>query len=243
MTDSAAPGESSVDQLRRRARRRLVGSAVLALIAAISLPMIFEKEPPPLPDEVDIRIPPIDKTPFDPKPIGVLKESSKEMAKEVAKSAPQVLANAAPIVSSPAPAVVVAPMAEKKSEPKLETKTETKPAVKAEAKIEPKIEAKSEPKKETAKAEVIADDGPKNAPVAGDFAVQLIAVRDADSAREVLEKARKLGYNTAYRETIDVSNGKVTRVRTGPYKEKAFAEKIRNKLATEGFEPVVIAIK
>jgi DedD protein len=34
--------------LRRRARRRLVGSLALALLAVVVLPMIFEPEPKPL---------------------------------------------------------------------------------------------------------------------------------------------------------------------------------------------------
>jgi cell division septation protein DedD len=73
--------------------------------------------------------------------------------------------------------------------------------------------------------------------------VQLIAVRDTNSAMKALARARELGYKTAYREKLDVNNGTVTRVRVGPYKDKAFAEKIRNKLATQEFEAVVVPIK
>jgi DedD protein len=51
--------------LRRRARRRLVGSLALALLAVVVLPMIFEPEPKPLGDDVEIVIPGQD-TPFKP---------------------------------------------------------------------------------------------------------------------------------------------------------------------------------
>src|SRR5215471_17600974 len=53
-----------VDEMRRKARRRLVGAIVLALAAAIILPMLLEKEPRPLGDDVSVQIPPIDQGKF-----------------------------------------------------------------------------------------------------------------------------------------------------------------------------------
>src|SRR5215471_2841084 len=52
--------EPAVDVLKRRARRRLVGAIVLALAAAVTLPMLLESEPKPFGDDVSIKIPPID---------------------------------------------------------------------------------------------------------------------------------------------------------------------------------------
>jgi DedD protein len=49
-----------VDEMKRKARRRLVGAIVLALAAAIILPMLLEKEPRSLGDEVTVQIPPVD---------------------------------------------------------------------------------------------------------------------------------------------------------------------------------------
>lgn len=244
--------------LRRRARRRLVGAALLALVAAIALPLMFEKEPPPLADEVDIRIPNVDKTPFEPKPISGLPSAAKE--------APKTVDGPKPISVLPAP--VVAAAAEKapasaetapKNTEKKEEKAQIAPQVlvdaapkTAEKKVEPPkptpapVEAKvaeKAPEKLPDATKPADPEGPKTDPVTGDYVVQLIAVRDSNSAMKALARARELGYKTAYREAIDVSNGKVTRVRVGPYKEKAFAEKIRNKLATQEFEAVVVQIK
>jgi DedD protein len=53
-----------VDDMRRKARRRLVGAIVLALAAAIVLPMLLEKEPRPLGDDVSVQIPPVDQGKF-----------------------------------------------------------------------------------------------------------------------------------------------------------------------------------
>src|SRR6266567_2474392 len=52
--------DPAVDELRRRARRRLVGAIVLALAAAVALPLLLENEPKPLGDDVSIQIPPVD---------------------------------------------------------------------------------------------------------------------------------------------------------------------------------------
>jgi len=57
MADSA---DIDVDDLRRRARRRLVGAIVLALGAAVIVPMLLESEPKPLGDSVAVKIPPVD---------------------------------------------------------------------------------------------------------------------------------------------------------------------------------------
>lgn len=53
-----------VDDMKRKARRRLVGAIVLALAAAIILPMLLEKEPRPLGDDVSVKIPPVDESKF-----------------------------------------------------------------------------------------------------------------------------------------------------------------------------------
>src|SRR6185369_11980964 len=56
----ADPADANVDDLRRRARRRLVGAIVLALAAAVFVPMLLESDPKPLGEDVSVRIPPVD---------------------------------------------------------------------------------------------------------------------------------------------------------------------------------------
>ena len=56
----ADPADVNVDELRRRARRRLVGAIVLALAAAVFVPMLLESDPKPLGEDVSVRIPPVD---------------------------------------------------------------------------------------------------------------------------------------------------------------------------------------
>ena len=60
----AQPADINVDELRRRARRRLVGAVVLALGVAVVVPMLLETEQKPLGEDVSVRIPPIDSGKF-----------------------------------------------------------------------------------------------------------------------------------------------------------------------------------
>jgi hypothetical protein len=48
--------DPAVEELKRRARRRLVGAIVLALAAAVILPLLLESDPKPLGDDVSIQI-------------------------------------------------------------------------------------------------------------------------------------------------------------------------------------------
>ena len=52
--NSAAP---SVDDLRRQARHRLIGAAVLVLVAVVGFPMVFDTSPRPIAADVPIVIP------------------------------------------------------------------------------------------------------------------------------------------------------------------------------------------
>jgi DedD protein len=58
------PIEPQLDELRRRARRRLIGAIVLALAAAVLVPMLLESDPRPLGEDVSVRIPPVDDSKF-----------------------------------------------------------------------------------------------------------------------------------------------------------------------------------
>src|SRR3954469_16217247 len=54
-------------QLKKRARRRLVGAIVLVTAVAVILPMVLDSEPKPVSHNVDIQIPSPDSGEFKPK--------------------------------------------------------------------------------------------------------------------------------------------------------------------------------
>lgn len=239
---AAAASEKAPDtaeQLRRRANRRLLGASVLLLIAIIAVPMFLEREPPPLPDNVDVRIPPVEGTKFEPKfPAGSDGKKTVEKAAEIpaiteptGAQAAVAAVPAAPVTAAPAPSpAAVAPTPEKTAPVAV-----AKVAEKAAPKETPKAAAKA-PEKAAAKPAAEAERKP------GQLVVQVIAVRDAAVAKQLFDKAKALKF-PVYTEKIDVSNGVVTRVRVGPYASKQQAEAARGKLAQAGFEAKVITLQ
>lgn len=127
--DSETSGDMPPDdatQLKKRARRRLIGAVALALLAAIVLPMVMDHQPAPSLKDIQVRIPSPDE--------GVTQRVTGKLVAPPAKAEKAV---AAPVELAP-PA-------------KPAEKTEIKPIAKAEpkppeVKAEPKPEVKVEPK-------------------------------------------------------------------------------------------------
>src|SRR5690242_2245076 len=97
MSKTAEPADINVDELRRRARRRLVGAIVLALGAAVVVPMLLESDPKPLGDDVAVKIPPLD----DGKFVNRLNEPQSK-AEPIATPGKEAPKESAPPVESPA---------------------------------------------------------------------------------------------------------------------------------------------
>ena len=85
----------SADVVRTQARRRLIGAAVLVMVAVLVLPWVFDSKPRPLPVDIPIDVPKRDLSVALPEPPPRRNEE-----------------RAAPPVTPPAPAVASAPVAE-----------------------------------------------------------------------------------------------------------------------------------
>lgn len=228
----ASTAPDNAEQLRRRANRRLLGASILLLIAIIAVPMFLEREPPPLPDNVDVRIPPVEGTKFDPKfpPAADAKKAAAEKPAEIAAITEPTGAQATvgAIAPTPAPA----------------TPKPTAPVVAAKpAAVAPVAPPKAAEKAPAKPAEPAA---PKDSTPAdrkpGQLVVQVIAVRDAAVAKQTYDKAKSLKF-PVYTEKIDVANGIVIRVRVGPFNTKQQAESARAKLAQAGLEAKVLTLQ
>ena len=230
-TSERAP--DNAEQLRRRANRRLLGASVLLLIAIITVPMFLEREPPALPDNVDVRIPPVEGTKFEPKfPDGkktaekpaeipaITEPTGSQAGVSTVQSGPAA-ARVSPVAAAPKAAVVAPPalVAPKVEAPKPQPKADEKAAEKAPTNPASEAERKT-----------------------GQLVIQVIAVRDAAVAKSMYDRAKSLKF-PAYTEKIDVANGAVTRVRVGPYPTKQQAESARAKLAQAGFEAKVLTLQ
>jgi DedD protein len=96
-----------VNSLKRRGRRRLVGSIALVLVAVIVLPWIFDPQPRQT-APVSVRIPNEDESPFKPKAVPKPAPPRQELPKPDAKP------EAAPVAPAPQPEAKPAPAPEKK---------------------------------------------------------------------------------------------------------------------------------
>jgi DedD protein len=263
---SEAP-DPAVDELRRKARRRLVGAVVLALAAAVALPLLLENEPKPLGDDVSIQIPPVDSGKF----VNPLSPAAPD-AKAKEDKLPPPAANV-PTPAAPAPADAGAKSDAAKTEPAKSESGKSEPgkgesdkseSVNAEpVKREPSTggarenAAPATPPKtsegETAAPQVAAVAPSENraegkAPFSeaksgaarpqGGFVVQVAAFSDRYGARSLVAKLKKGGF-PGYTETVETDKGTMHRVRVGPYPSREVADQARAKLKAAGYSGVV----
>jgi DedD protein len=197
-------------QLKKRARRRLIGAAALALLAAIVLPMVMDHQPAPPIRDIQVRIPSPDEGAKQRPQAGSVAVRKEEKPAEPA----------APDVAAAAPA-----KAERKTEPKVEPKVELRPAVEKPA-------AEKNAAQETVRAQE-AIEGKGTAAEA--WEVQLGAYQEAGRVKLLVGKLKDLGVPT-YTEKVDTPNGPRTRVRAGPFPSQEAAEKARARIKIVGVD-------
>jgi DedD protein len=193
-------------QLKRRARRRLIGAIVLVTAIVVVLPMVLDSEPKPVGREISVRIPSPDAGPFAGQIAPPPAPKDSKMAAKGSAAAPgaEGKASAAPQQEAP-----------KQSAPAVEDKP-AKAAPRKEA-----VKPKPKPKPKPAKAGE------------GQFVVQVIALADADKARQMQERIAAAGIKS-YTEIVKTAKGDVTRVRAGPFATRDAAEQAREQLKTLG---------
>lgn len=224
-------------QLKKRARRRLVGAIVLVTAVAVVLPMILDSEPKPTTQEINIQIPSPDAGVLSSKALP-LQPAAKSPAKAEAKT--EVKAEAKTEAPSPAKPDV-------RPESRPEVKPETKPEPVAGKSQSPAVEKKPEPVAEVKKSAPAATQPAPSAAVRppvkpetgkaadGAFVIQVVALSDAARARELHAKIVAGGLKS-YTEVVQTAKGPVTRVRVGPYASREAAEKARRQLQGLGLD-------
>ena len=232
--DSAASQRQpeSIEAMRRRARHRLVGAAVLVLAGVIGFPLLFDTQPRPVAVDIPIEIPDRNKV----KPLALPRAEAQGPVTAASPTRPPVVA-AAPAEPPAAPTPeekVVAPVAD------------PAPVAKAPAQPEPRVVAKAEPVKAQATSEprpvAGSDNGAKarallegkpsiesSAAGEGRFVVQVGAFADPVKARETRLRVEKTGLKT-YTHVAETRDGKRIRVRVGPFSNRAEADKAAEKI-------------
>ncbi len=201
--------------LRRKARRRLIGAVALTLAVVVILPMVLDSEPKSTGQDIELRIPAPDR-------VGEFVPGA--AASEVAQAAPLAVsaAEAAPVAASA--------VAEAKPAAAPAVAASDKPVTASKAGAEGKIQAAPSKQPE-----------PKNAAKpAGveSFVAQVGAYVNSDTAKKEAERLKKLGFK-AYTEKA----GDKVRVRVGPYAERSKAEKVRQLLEKHGLKPTVMSVR
>jgi len=222
---------ASVQAARTRARRRLIGAALLIGVGIIGFPLLFETQPRPI--AVDI---PIEMAARDPLPPQKPTAQKSNAATPPARSAGPVVAE--PVVEPTADAALPASPAASSSA--------ALPASAARS-------AASAPdrKAEAQRAQALLDGKPVAAaasassaasePKAGRFVVQAGAYTDAAALREARQKVEKLGLKT-YTQVVETESGARTRVRVGPFDTRDEAEKAAARIKTSGLAANILSL-
>lgn len=198
-------------QLKRRARRRLVGAIVLVTAVAVILPMVLDSEPRPVSQSVNIQIPSSDS---DYKPKGAASVPSRTEKSAKAASEPAAKPDTGPIATiAEPPPPAAAKETGKAGDSKADKARDAKPAAKDSA-------------KDTAAS-------------TGGFVVQVAALADSAKAKQLEQQIAGAGLKT-YTEVVSTQAGDVTRVRAGPYPTREAAEKARTQLKKVGLDGKVV---
>lgn len=253
----------SIDAMRRRARHRLIGAAVLVLLGIVGFPLLFDTQPRPIAVDIPIDIPDRNKVaplvvPAVP-PAAVASASGGSPARtppvtdapvastsavagldageEVVSAKPAARASV-PVLPIP-PVPRVEPRAEAKPDARQELKPEAKPAA-----PEPKPAARTD---DSARARALLEGREASAAATavkaeeGRVIVQVGAFADADKARDTRAKLERAGLKT-YTQVVDTKDGKRTRVRVGPYANRAEADKAAAQIKSMGLSASVLAL-
>jgi DedD protein len=210
-SQSGAPAEN-LDTVRKRAKHRLIGAAVLVLVGVVGFPLLFDSQPRPIPVDIAIEIPARQsvKPLATPTPASATPAPSAAPATPAPDPAPAAVASVTPVPAAPAAAAPAAPRVADDS-------------ARAKALLEDKPVASA------------------NAPTDLRLVVQVGAFADAAKAREVRLKLEKAGLKT-YTQVADSKEGKRTRVRVGPFANKAEADQAALKIKALDLPATILSL-
>ncbi len=245
--DAAAPAAKpvadradAVQQLRLRARRRLIGAVLLVGIGVIGFPLLFETQPRPIPVDLPIEIPrkeaslPLVVPPLMP----ALPPAS---APAVAATPPAASQPSLLPVEKPAAVAEPASAAEKKPPETVALETHKLAPVKAPEKV---AEKPSTVNNEATRAQAILEGRPvekKASEPALRFVLQVGAYADAKAAQDVRAKLEKVGVKT-YTQAVETADGHRVRVRVGPFSSRDEADKAAARLRAAGLSSSMLKL-
>ena len=217
-------------ELKKRSRRRLVGAAALALLAAIILPMVMDQEPGTPTQDIQITIPD--------------READSALARPIADGTaavpdPQIAAlpDEQPASAAPEMEVPVPPTPNEVPPPAPASAAATSKAPATPARVPDRAPAPPAPavKDDGARAIALLEGKTPRTAAEESFVVQVGAFSEASKANAIGSDLKKRGF-AAYTEKA----GTVTRVRVGPFANREDAEKVASRLRGSGMKGVVV---
>ncbi len=216
---------------KKRARRRLIGATALVLAAVIGLPMIFDSEPRPISQDINIQIPPRDKAPamnVSPMPLPPTQATQPEAPLPEAQK---------PEAPKPTAADAAPPAPEAKPESRQASSAPIAPEKAATVAVGEKRVDSLVDKPSAAPADA-AKSADKNK---GRFIVQVAAVSNKAKVDELLQKLKRGGIE-GYWQKITTKEGDRFRVRVGPFSSRDEAEKMSKRIDKLGLHGTIQAI-
>ncbi len=238
-------------ELQRRARRRLVGAIALVVFVVIVLPIIFDREPKPISQDLTIQIPSQDAGRFATRvlpaaeskadlksPVDVAaKDDASKQGVESVKSTASVSTQPVTIPEKPG----TADKADRPGELAKAGVTQSSPeAAKAPA---AKSEAPRQPVESKAAASSAKVDGAAAAAVSESFVIPLGLFRNPENVKKVRGWVSSAGLNsfTEGAPDGDGAKGSAVKVMAGPFPSRDAAEKAREKLKAKGVDVGAVA--
>ncbi len=234
----------SVQAARTRARRRLIGAAVLVGVGIIGFPLLFETQPRPIAVDIPIEIPARDKVPplkLPPAKSGGAAPHSASPA--VAGTVAEPPAESPPPVAQASAAAALPAVQPARTDRAAGAPTPASAARTAASAPDNKVEAQ--------RAQALLDGKPVAAlgpaaaaasePKAARFVVQAGAYTDAATLREARQKVEKLGLKT-YTQVVETESGPRTRVRVGPFDSRDEADKAAARIKGTGLAANILSL-
>jgi DedD protein len=218
------------DPEQQRARHRLIGAAVLVLIAVVGLPRILDSKPKLAPNDIAVNI--VTSLPIPGAETKPEEKPKAELPVETAKDAPKVAA-------APAPAHEV------KSEIKPDAKAEVKPAAPTANKsgtlglaAGEEVVAASTPKADNPKTDDATKSSTSNG--SGKYIIQIGAFASEERAKGWIAKLKDQKIPNYVLNKTGTDGTKLYVLRAGPYTDKEAAEAAEKKIKAMGLSPRLV---
>ena len=233
MANQDTSSDTPVD-LKKRARRRLVGAIALALLAIIVLPMVMDHEPKPANQDIQIKIPSQEPDGLTPHVI------------------PAPSSVVPPVANGALPKTEIAtvpndkPQVDSKAEPKQSDTVAAKPQQDV-AESDTDAVSTTKPNEKTVADKATSTRTVSEAHAAAvinateeQWLVRLGAYQNAANVKQLLAKVKEAGI-AAYAEKFDSPKGPRTRVLAGPFSSRDAAEKAQTRIKKLGVDGAVAA--